>query len=390
MGRFLNTLSTWVVIMIFACLSAFAQNLLQSNDADNAVHCRQLEGIPVSLEAGQASKYAVSGELCATKDELADGTTMQLLIHGATYNQDYWDFGRIDGNNYSYARYVAAHGFPTFALNQLGAADSSHPASADLTIQAMASVAHQIVQGLRNGSIADIQFGKIIIVGHSLGSVVVWEEAIKYADVDGVIITGAAHSITTRFLKANLFYPAIDDPKFKHSGLDTGYLTTIPNSRAVAFYSFPDADPNVTANDEQRKDLVSLTELQTGLPIVTSKDSLAIQVPVLTILGGHDFTTCGPNPQGGNFECSSGTAVAMQEAPFYSPQAKIHGCVIPDSGHSVNLAVNHRLAAADTVAWSFAFVGQQSLFSTQDLDRGNRGRPWNDGLPSNCGSASAN
>ena len=45
-------------------------------------------------------------------------------------------------------------------------------------------------------------------MGHSLGSVVVWEEAINYKDVDGVIVTGAAHSITTKFLTANALYPA--------------------------------------------------------------------------------------------------------------------------------------------------------------------------------------
>jgi hypothetical protein len=37
-----------------------------------------------------------------------------------------------------------------------------------VTIQFAAFVAHQIVQGLRNGYIAGIQFGKVIIVGRLL------------------------------------------------------------------------------------------------------------------------------------------------------------------------------------------------------------------------------
>jgi pimeloyl-ACP methyl ester carboxylesterase len=56
-----------------------------------------------------------------------------------------------------------------------------------VTIQSAAFVAHQLVQGLRNGSMIGIQFGKVIIVGHSLSSLVVWVEAINYGDVDGVI-----------------------------------------------------------------------------------------------------------------------------------------------------------------------------------------------------------
>ena len=78
------------------------------------VTCRRVT-VPVALAPGQPANYKVSGELCATEDDLVAGTTVQLLINGATYNHDYWDFGKIDGIEYSYARDVAAHGFPTFA-----------------------------------------------------------------------------------------------------------------------------------------------------------------------------------------------------------------------------------------------------------------------------------
>jgi pimeloyl-ACP methyl ester carboxylesterase len=352
---------------------------------DKAVTC-QSATIPVALAPGQPASYTASGELCAAEDERVAGTTMQLLIHGATYTHDYWDFGRVDENRYSYARDVAAHGFPTFAIDLLGSGDSSHPPSDQLTAQSDAFVAHQIVQALRNGLIAGVQFGKVIIVGHSSGSVVVWEEAITYGDADGVIVTGAAHSLATRFVTSGDLYPAMDDPKFAHSGLDAGYLTTKPGTRATLFYSSPDADPAVIAMDEARKDVVSASELNTVFPIVTSTDTLAIQVPVLDILGSNDFTTCGLSTTGATFDCSSGAAVATQEVPFYSPQARIHACVVPASGHDVNLAVNHELTAADAVAWSAAFVGQLNEKRDFDgYDNSYRGLPWNDGLPWNCG-----
>jgi len=125
-------------------------------------------------------------------------------------------------------------------------------------------------------------------------------------------------------------------------------------------------------------------------PIVTTTATLAIQVPVLDILGGNDFTTCGPSTTGGNFDCSSGTVVATQEVPFYSPQARIHACVIPASGHDVSLAVNHELQAADAVAWSSAFVGQLGEKRDFDgFDNSYRGLPWNDDLPWNCGASSS-
>ena len=388
-NRCLKMLINWTALALAASVPLFAHNSQQTQNSDLAVECQLTGPMAVALAPGQPARYTVTGQLCATKDELSDGTTVQLLIHGATYNRDYWDFGTINGIRYSYARETAAHGFPTFALNQLGAANSSRPASAEITVEAAAYVAHQIVQKLRDGSISGVRFGKVIIIGHSLGSTAVWQEAITYGDVDGVVVTGAAHSLASAFINFTPapFYPATDDPKFANSGLDTGYLTTVPGVRSALFYSSPDYDPAIILQDERRKDVVSATELSTGIQLVTSNATQAIQVPVLTILGSNDLTTCGANPQGGNFDCSFGAIVATQEAPFYSSKAQLHACVIPASGHDVNLAVNHVLSAADSVAWSFAFVGQPT-HSREAFDGGYRGLPWNDGLPWNCGGPS--
>jgi pimeloyl-ACP methyl ester carboxylesterase len=346
-----------------------------------AVTCHRLPAIPVALSSGQAATYTINGELCTTADERRAGTTVQVLVHGAFYNHDYWDFGKVDGIRYSYARAVAARGFPTFAFDLLGAGASSHPASDQLTAQAEAYVTHQVIQGLRSGSIGGIRFGKVILVGHSLGSTVVWQEAISYGDVDGVIITGAAHSLAARFgtLAGTDFYPAVKDPKFATSGLDAGYLTTVPGTRSVLFFNPADADSTVIAADEARKDVVPSTELGTGIPVATSKDSLAIHVPVLDILGSNDATTCGPNGQGVTFDCSSGAAVARQEAPFYSAQAHIHACVVPGSGHDISLALNHGLQVRDAVAWSRAYVGRAHVGKKSRFVKNSQA------LPQNCG-----
>jgi pimeloyl-ACP methyl ester carboxylesterase len=385
-------LFTWAGIALVACLPAFSQNTQQRATEDDAVVCRFLTGIRVALAPGQPASYSVGGELCATEDELSTVETVQLLIHGAAYNHDYWDFGTVNGIEYSYARDVAAHGFPTFALDLIGAGSSSRPPSNQVTNEVTAYIAHQIVQGLRTGSVNGsplglrVPFSKVIIVGHSLGSVTVWQEAISYGDVDGVIITGAAHAVTTQFLTAGALYPAVSDPKFVNSGLDQGYLTTLPGTRARLFLSSPDVDPAVIAADEARKDVVPGPDLITGLPVVTSTATLAINVPVLDIVGSNDYTTCGLSSKGVIFDCSSGTKVATQDAPYYSPAARLHACVIPGSGHSVNLAVNHRLAAADAVAWSLAFVGQRSSKDIPTFEGSERALQWNDQLPWNCGA----
>ena len=375
-----------VVTMALAVIGLFSIGAMAASRADAAgrhghardasVTCRQDLRLPVALAPGQPAAYSVTGELCSTPAERHDGRSVQLLIPGATYDHRYWDFGTIDGRRYSYARDVSALGYPTFALDMFGTGDSSTPPSNQVTIDATAFVAHQAVQALRDGRVAGIRFGKVIEVGHSLNSIAIWQEAITYQDVNGVILTGVAHSIAARFaqLAGTDFYPASMDPEFAGRGLDSGWLTTVPGVRGTLFYSPGDADAAVIAADEAGKGLVSATELNTGVPLVPTNGTLAIRAPVLDILGSDDLTTCGPNPQGHVFDCSSGAAVAAQETPFYSPEAHIHGCVIPGSGHDVSLALNNWLQVDDAVRWSNAYVG---------IGRGQRDH---DGLPRNCGS----
>ena len=349
----------------------------QAGTPHDDVSCRRAD-VLVALAEGQPVSYAVTGELCATRAELYDGAAVQLLVHGATYSHEYWDFGEIDGASYSYARAVAARGTATFAFDQIGTGGSSHPASALVTVAAAAHVEHTIVRALRNGSIHGTRFGKVIAVGHALGSVVVWSEAIRYADVDGVIVTAVAHALSARYTQAlpAVYYPAVSDPRFTTTGLDHGYLTTAPGARAGLFFAA------FIAEEEAHKDVVPVTELITALPMLTSTATRAIQVPVLTIVGGNDATTCGPGTQGGTFDCSSASAVVRQEAPFYSRQARLHACVIPAAGHDLNLTLNHGLQVADAVAWSKAFVERRPG------GRHDAAPSANDGLPQNCGGVS--
>jgi hypothetical protein len=115
--------------------SAILASASAGASADAGVSCVDYSKIPVALAAGQPPSFSIFGELCATPSELANGETVQLLIHGATYNHSYWDFGTVDGVSYSYARDLAAVGFPTFAIDEAGTGRSSHPLSTDITIQ---------------------------------------------------------------------------------------------------------------------------------------------------------------------------------------------------------------------------------------------------------------
>jgi len=349
----------------------------------NGVHCRAYN-LPVALAAGQPARYSLWGELCATRRELSGGTTAQLLIPGATYNHRYWDFGTVDGIRYSYARDVAAAGFPTFDIDQIGTGHSSHPLSTLVTNQVDAYTIHQAVQALLAGLPGGVQFAKVIEVGHSMGSNLAWLEAGTYHDVAGVIITGSTH-FPGGLLPAleHDIHPAIDDPEFAHSGLDTGYITTIPGVRGKYFYTPSDSNPAVIAADEASKDVVSLTALAGVLGEITSDISAQITVPVVVIMGASDALNCGPISSTQTLNCGSPAAIVQNEGPLYSPHADLHACSVPLSGHDINLALNHRLEERDAIAWSREYVGQRDP-GHDGADQSRTRHHPGERLPANC------
>jgi pimeloyl-ACP methyl ester carboxylesterase len=344
------------------------------------VNCER-HTVPVSLTPGGAKSLSVSGVLCAAPADLRDGSTIQLLVPGATYNHSYWDFGEVNGTDYSYARGVAASGIPTFAIDPLGTGESSRPPSADLTIEKAGDAVHQVVQALlgtsdSSGNPEWPRFGEVILVGHSLGSMTVWAEAIKYRDISGLIITGMVHHVSDKRSKefGTSLYPAVLDPQFAGKITDPGYWTTKPGTRGNAFFDVPHSDPSVIAKDEATKDVFSVAQLD-GFFLNINDATRAINVPTMIIMGSDDFL-CPLGPLGdtpgalGSFDCSSGSAIASQEAPIYGPGAQVEACSVADSGHDITLSAGHALQEAASVAWSMRVIGQRGVRTETPLPTG--------------------
>ncbi len=304
--------------------------------------------VPVALSIGQPLQYSIYGELCNPAS--GPGSAVQLLIPGATYGHIYWDFP-YEPQTYSYVNSMNAAGYSTFNIDRIGMGLSSHPnlSMVNVTFQTNAYVVHEIVQDLRGGQIGNQSFARVILVGHSLGSAVVWLEAGTYHDVAGVIITGLLHLLNAVGI-AHLFatlYPAALDPRFARSGYGVGYLTTEPGTREGDFYYAPGVDPNVVATDEATKETVTSGEIATYAPLLASGISAQITVPVLLVVGQQDGTMCGLLAT----NCSSAATVLQAEAPYYAPQARLQAAVIPNSGHDLTLHKAAPLYFAATLAW---------------------------------------
>jgi pimeloyl-ACP methyl ester carboxylesterase len=321
---------------------------------DPAPHCK-IERTQVALAPGQPLQYTIFGELCTPAGANPHGVqTVHLAVHGATYGHLYNSWP-LQPNTYSYAQALMKAGYAVFTFDRIGIGQSSHPPGASVTIDANAFVVHQLVQGLRSGTIGRAAFKRVVLMGHSLGSITSLAEVSKYADVDGVVLTGLSHATPNFDLSAVFaaFYPANQDPRFAGLGLDTNYLTTRPGTRESLFYNPPETDPNVVALDENTKETVTTAELAFA-GVFAPGVSRAVHVPVLVLNGDHDQLACGPT-----FSiCTSAAALAAEEAPFWTPQACLQTAVTPGAGHDVNLEKSAPVTYATIRAWSDTFVGR--------------------------------
>lgn len=299
----------------------------------------------VSLAPGLPTDQIIRGTLCMPED-FSGAKTVDVLVHGTTYNSAYWDWP-VDSPLYSYAARTIAAGRATFAYDRLGAGRSSKPLSTQLTVGVDGYVLHQLVGWLRS----DLSFKKVDIVGHSFGSIVAINEAAHFNDTDKLVLTGLLHvNNPNAFASVADFYPAFLDPQFAGQNLDPGYLTSVPGTRGGLFYS-SSADPAVIAYDEAHKDATSSTLFADGFAETLAPAGLNIsnQVgqPILLVVGAQDFLNC----VGGPVDCSNTQALRKNEQPYYTNADSLDVLSIPDTGHDIALHPSAGLSFSEINDW---------------------------------------
>ena len=316
--------------------------------AERATTCR---AVSVPFTVGDQSG-PIAGTLCVPPG----ASTVQLLVHGWTYEQHYFDWPD-QPETYSYARAANAAGYATLAIDRLGSGASMRPISLFHTFQAGVNAMHTVVQALRDGSLGS-PFHKVIAVGHSLGSMTVSHEAGQYKDVDALITTGFSHSInylSTFPRVVGRDYPARSDPKFAGTISDPAYLTSMPGTRKY-FYHEPNVDPAVVERDEELKSTGSLVELATlGTYNLLNVDR-TLEIPVLALNGQKEPFFCGLQAA----DCTSDESLAAHERPWYGPGAVVEAATIPDTGHNTAIEKTAPFSARRMLEFCDKYVGRGS------------------------------
>ncbi|HVV08028.1 alpha/beta hydrolase [Amycolatopsis sp.] len=329
--------------VLFSSLFAGAATV----DAATAGGCSDVS-VPAGLAPGLPRDQQIYGRLCLPAGPAPK--VLQLLVHGASYDHTYWDFPGSDGQ-YSYTRAMTSAGYATLAIDQLGVGRSSHPLSVLATQLAAANAVHDVVTAARSGGLGPA-FPKVVLVGHSFGSLTSWLEAGTYQDVDGVLVSGASHVLAPTVIPRllTLVRPAQLDPvtASRVPPLDPGYLS-IPGARAQFFYYLPNADPAVIAQDEATRSESPSGVLATVPVYIPS--TLGIRVPVLEVNGTYDVPFCAQGGAGSITDCATDASLHASEALFFTPAAQLETAVIPDAGHNLNLQRNAGVFFDRALSW---------------------------------------
>lgn len=282
----------------------------------------------VGSNANISGTYNISAQLCYPRATGINASSVQILTHGVGFAKSYWDAAP----GYSYVDVAAAKGYTTFLYDRLGVGLSAHPDPIQVVQAPLeVSIAHQLVQMLRNGSVASTRFSHVVGTGHSFGSFITQALTKSYpSDLDAAVLTGFSLSMTglpTFIASLDLTIAALNDP-LRFSGLNFGYLAAnnyIGNQ--FAFFRAQGFPPSNLALAEASKNTVTLGELFT-LSAVTGNTTYT--GPVDVVDGQNDWPFCQGN-------CSYPMDLAAAAKSLYPMTKNFTSYLAPNCGHGLNL-----------------------------------------------------
>jgi pimeloyl-ACP methyl ester carboxylesterase len=238
-----------LVTMAAAVMMAMTPDTASSQDLGNSIKVERLE-FPVALSTGPGT---VVGYLYYHGSY--ENRPLQVLLHGATYNHSYWDFPTVNGESYSYARYMAAQKYAVLALDLPGAGESSKPAGAALGLFEVGTAVRQVIDAMRSGANpVEHPFGPIVLVGHSAGSIAATFVQGNWHSADALVLTASRHLVGD--VLGLPITQAILPLLFQLVGVfqNVPYFSLPPDNRTGLFYYPPAADPDVIALDNATAD----------------------------------------------------------------------------------------------------------------------------------------
>lgn len=273
--------------------------------------------------------------------------TLQVTISGATYNHKYWDAPSINNADYSYARYMVGQCYSVLTLDRLGTGESSKPAGDFINLAREADSIAQIVSSLRtNRNPIHRKFKRIVLVGHSFGSMLAVYTLGEYGNVaDALVATAWVHVPGTVPLT----------PEYVGQLLQSEHIPVAPEVRSLLFYYPNAADPAVIANDNATlSDTLPRGYFLDGINIFTAR--AVGDIAQIKVLSKVDQVNVPTFVQLGDFDVLFPSSIAATEASFYSNAPSVTVDNLTNIGHGFNLHTNHQEGWQHILSWIDATV----------------------------------
>lgn len=272
-------------------------------------------------------QWHLSGWLTVPDDPRRD--ELHVLVHGAGADHRYWDWP-MDPHRYSYVSWAAEHGIATLNLDRVGCGHSSRPPGNEVTVGAQADGIAAIITALRAGQIASVPwFSRMVLIGHSIGSVICGTSVADHGGPDALVLTGYLPVDGTTEMGDELFsfafVPATEGKPELRGLVDDGYL--VPRDGLgvdeLRFWG-PATDPAVMAFDGVIKGPATMVELRDAA--LAGPRIRTVAVPTLALVGQHDALLIDKN---------LGEATTFDTIERVRPgvPATFEFQVVPDSGH---------------------------------------------------------
>jgi pimeloyl-ACP methyl ester carboxylesterase len=242
-------------------------------------------------------------------------------MHGLSYTKEAWDFP-----GYSVARKIAEAGYAVFAIDRLGYGESKLDDGYNVTHEAYAEMAHQIVNQLRGQG-----FSHVVLAGHSAGAGTSELAAGVYGGVDAIMALGWHHRPSNElgqdFFTGDYVRAAQDDYE---------YFLGTPEHRAEMFYT-AGADPAVVEADTRAAVLTPSGEIFSIGKQPSRFVAGNVKVPVFLQFGDSDRL----------FELQ----YAQMHAGEFLSSPSVTVDVVRDAGHTFILEQNGPAGAQKMADW---------------------------------------
>jgi pimeloyl-ACP methyl ester carboxylesterase len=307
-----------------------------------------LDGVAELSTAPVNGQYNIGARYCEPSPPVPNRQqTLQVLVHGVTYTRNYWSGLAAPGTpgreEYSWILYAAQQGYPTLSLDRLCNGLSSHPdglTTCQLPLEA--EVVHEIISIARAGELPGVstQFNKIIVAGHSYGSLLSSTLAIQHPDdIDALLLTGFSFGVETGLpgVVPPLFVPAaVADPAL-FEGLDITYLAAASRAGVQQLFYYGQFDHALAADDFAHRGTFTVGELATITPGLLPVPGY--QGPLYVLNGNEDFIFCQVTPLspllGLPGDCDAGFDQTV--GSFYSAASTFGFSNTANTGHCLNL-----------------------------------------------------